>query len=111
MSGDDAYRTTPRLPGEPVGSFETRASIGRLHKRIDDGNERREDMLTILGRIEGDLKSALRRIDELDERTDDKDGHGKRLRTLEGGAAKNSGIALVIGAVGGFLTRFIYPHP
>jgi CHASE3 domain sensor protein len=95
---DDPYQTTPRLPGEPAGNFELRRSISKLHERIEDGNTIRDEIHRKVIEIETNTGRAMQDLRDLDERTNDRDGHGFRLRKLETGAAV---LALKIAAIMG----------
>lgn len=122
MSDGDPYQTTPRiiqrLPGESVADYETRKSISHLHHRIDQlfgiiarGNEARQALAGSASRLEAKLDL----IEALDKRTGDEgEGHGKRIRMLEAAKdnqiGRNSVLSIVVGALGGFLTRLIFPH-
>lgn len=122
MSEGDPYQTTPRLipraPGETAAQYETRSSIHHLHRRVDTlfsiiarGNEARQT----LTRQVSELTGALELIERIDKRTNDEgEGHGKRIRTLENNehnkTGRNSVISLIIGALGGFITRLLFPH-
>lgn len=122
-SESDPYQTTPRivqrLANETASEYETRRSISHLHHRIDQlfiiiarGNEARQ---TLAGQV-SELAGKLDLIDSIDKRTSDEgEGHGKRIRTLENAehnkTGRNSIISLIVGALGGVVTRFFFPHP
>lgn len=121
-SEGDPYQTTPRivprLANETASEYETRRSISHLHQRVDmlfgiiaRGNEARQ---TLAGQV-AELVGKLDLIDSIDKRTSDEgEGHGKRIRTLENAehtkTGRNSVISLIVGALGGFVTRLLFPH-
>ena len=101
----DPYRTTPRLPGEPMANYELRAALSTVHKRVDSifdklskADKAREELLTIATNVSSDMKHFVNKVED----------HEARIRKVEDGDAKKTGIAIALGAAAGYLSSFFH---